>query len=439
MEAPPLPLVVRVGVAGEGDPAPVLAYLDRILVHTPHTYCAVTAGGSVPGIADLRTVASVAEVAEACDLLVAFTGDAVLAARAASRTFFFVSPAGVVTAEHHADRVIETFRFFDAYNGERVDPSQVGAEVARREDAYRTALLGAGLDPALLDPVAVSLLPYYARTRLLADRYGRRHRVAGSAVYALSSAAIAVVAVQALLLPAWPALVWLEVAAIACVLLLLIAARTLDWHRRWLDYRFLAERIRSAIFLCFVCITCELPGSPPLTLSPHADDWLSRAFEGLIETRPMEYCSLAMPFEPLKAFLLDAWLARQIDWYAETARKYRRRHEDLHYAGEVFFIATLIAAAAHASGVGHPYTTALTIALPAVAAGLAAIRTQQEYRPTAERASRMLRHLSALSLRIRRAEDMPTLCALLAEANEVMLREQQEWRVAFRFRELETP
>ncbi|WP_298666452.1 SLATT domain-containing protein [uncultured Methanofollis sp.] len=439
MDAPPLPLVVRVGVAGEGDPVPVLVYLDRILVHTPHIYLAVTTSATVPGIADVRTVPSVAEVVEACDFLVTFTDDAVATARTAGRTFFFVSPSGTVAAEHHADRIIETLRFFDTYNGEKVDPARVEAEVARREEAYHAALIGAGLDPSLLDPVAVSLLPYYARTRFLADCYGRRHRVAGSAVYALSSAAITIVAVQALLLPALPALVWLEVAAIACVLLLLIAARTLDWHRKWLDYRFLAERIRSAIFLCFVCIRCDLPGRPPLTLSPHADDWLSRAFEGLIETRPLDYCTLALPFEPLKTFLLEAWLARQIDWYVETARKNRRLHEDLLYAGEIFFIATLIAAAAHASGVGHPFTTALTIVLPAVAAGLAAIRTQQEYRPTAERASRMLRHLSALSLRIRRAEDMPTLCALLAEANEVMLREQQEWRVAFRFRELETP
>ncbi|MDD4255029.1 MAG: SLATT domain-containing protein [Methanofollis sp.] len=439
MDVPPLPLVVRVGVAGEGDPAPVLAYLDRILASTPHTYLAVTTGVRVTGIADLRTVGSAVEVVEACDLLVAFTDDAVAVARAAGRTFFFVTPTGAVTAEHHADHILETLRFFDTYNGESVDPARVRVKVAGHESAYRAALLAAGLDPALLDEVAGSLLPYYARTRILADHYGSRHRLAGSAVYALSSAAIAVVAVQALLLPAWPALVWLEVAAIACVLLLLIAGRTLDWHRRWLDYRFLAERIRSAIFLCFVCITCELPDRPPLTLSPHADDWLSRAFESLVESRPQEYCSLAMPFEPLKAFLLEAWLARQIDWYAQKAQKNRRRHEDLLYAGEIFFIATLIAAAAHASGVGHPYTTTLTIVLPAVAAGLAAIRTQQEYRPMAERASRMLRHLSALSLRIRRAGDMPALCALLAEANEMMLREQQEWRVAFRFRELETP
>lgn len=434
-----IPLTVRIGVAGEGDPAPVLAYLDRILARTPHTYLAVTVGEDVPGIADLQTVATVAEVVEDCDILIAFDDEARAAARAARRTLFSLSPAGAVTVEHHADRVLETFRAFDAYNGERVDPGVIAAGVAGREEAYRAALRGAGLDPALLDPVAVSLLPYYVRTRILADRYARRHLTAGSAVYALSSASIVLAAVQALLLPAWSALVWLEVAAIACVLVLLIAARTFDWHRRWLDYRFLAERIRSAIFLCFVCVRCELPDSSPFTLSPHTDDWLSRAFESLIEVRPLEYCSLAMPFEPLKTFLLEAWLARQVDWYAETARKNRRRYEDLLYAGEVFFIATLIAAAAHASGVGHPVTTALTIALPAVAAGLAAVRTQREYRPTAERASRMLRHLSTLSLRIRRAEDMPTLCTLLCEANEVMLREQQEWRVAFRFRELETP
>jgi len=432
-----VPIRVAVGVAGTGDPAPVLGRLDGILAHTPHTFEAVSAGAGPAGF-------SAGALVEGCDLLVAFpdAGAAVLAAaRAAGRTIYLVAADGAVTAELRADRILDTLRFLDAYNAEHLDAARIRRETATREKLLRTRLHIAGLDPPLLEPVAASLLPYYVRTRILADRYGTLHLWAGTAVYALSAAAIAVVTVQALLMPAFTSLVWIEVGAIAAVLLLLIAARTMDWHRKWLDYRFLAERIRSAIFLCFVCIRCEVPGARQgIALSHHYDDWMSRAFEGLLEVRPIEYCSLALPIEPLKHFLIEAWISRQIDWYAATARKNRRHYETLLHAGEFFFIATLIAAAAHASGVvllGEALLAAATIVLPAVAASLSAIRVQREYRHNAERAAGMLRHLSSISLRIREAGTMDELCDLLEEANEVMLREQQEWRVVFRFRELE--
>lgn len=402
-----LQIDLAVGTAGTGDPAGVTGRIDAVLAHTPHTLA-------------IRAV-SVEEV-DGCDLVVVFPdapAGLIAAARFSGIPVFRVMGGGGVVEGHGAGGFLATLRSLDAYNAERVDAKRIGRQVDERTAALQAELRAAGLDAALLEPVAASLLPHYVRTRILADRYGLLHLGAGTAVYALSA-----VTVQALLLPDLLSLIWVEVGAIAAILLLLIAARTLDWHRKWLDYRFLAERIRSAIFLCFVCVRCSVPGNyPGITLTHHADDWMSRAFEGLLDVRPLEYCSLAIPLEPLKHFLLSTWIDRQIDFYAATERHNRRWYDLLLHAGEFFFIATLIAAAA--------------IVLPAVAASLSAIRVQREYRHNAERAAAMLHHLSSITLRIRRAERMDELCDLLEEANEVMLREQQEWRVVFRFRELE--
>jgi len=424
-----LQIDVAVGTAGTGDPAGVIGRIDAVLAHTPHTLA-------------IRAV-SVEEV-DGCDLVVVFPdapAGLIAAARFSGIPVFRVMGGGGVVEGHGAEGFLATLRSLDAYNAERVDAKRIGRQVDERTAALQAQLRAAGLDAALLEPVAASLLPHYVRTRILADRYGLLHLGAGTAVYALSAVAIAAVTVQALLLPDLLSLIWVEVGAIAAILLLLIAARTLDWHRKWLDYRFLAERIRSAIFLCFVCVRCSVPGTHPgITLTHHADDWMSRAFEGLLDVRPLEYCSLAIPLEPLKHFLLSTWIDRQIDFYAATERHNRRWYDLLLHAGEFFFIATLIAAAAHASGAVHhdgALLAAATIVLPAVAASLSAIRVQREYRHNAERAAAMLHHLSSITLRIRRAERMDELCDLLEEANEVMLREQQEWRVVFRFRELE--
>jgi hypothetical protein len=51
----------------------------------------------------------------------------------------------------------------------------------------------------------------------------------------------------------------------------------------------------------------------------------------------------------------------------------------------------------------------------------------------------MARHLSRSGEQIKKAGDMEKLIPLLQEANELMLRENQDWRVVFLFQKLEAP
>ncbi|MBP2144552.1 hypothetical protein J2129_000006 [Methanofollis sp. W23] len=331
-----VPLTLKLGVVGQGDITPALARLDGLLSHTPHAYHTL----SLEGTRAHRQVASLDDLVGACDLLV-ISGPSetpLAVARAMGRTALLLSPGGRVRVEPHTDRALEGLRAYDAFNAEPVSPQKIDEGVAAWSAGVRAALRKAGLSSALFEPLNRSLLPHYIRARLLADRYRRCHLWAGTAVYVLAAAAIATVALQVLFLPDRPEVIWLEVAEIAAALFLLIAARTLDWHRKWLDYRVLAERMRSSLFLCFVCIRCEFPGAHPgLTLSHPSEDWMSRLFGGLLATRPLEYCHLSMPLGPLKEFLLSAWIDHQVAWYAEKARKNRAWFERLLYAGEFFF------------------------------------------------------------------------------------------------------
>jgi hypothetical protein len=51
----------------------------------------------------------------------------------------------------------------------------------------------------------------------------------------------------------------------------------------------------------------------------------------------------------------------------------------------------------------------------------------------------MARHLTTVSNQIERAPDLAALTGLVEEANEVMLRENQDWRVVVLFQKLEAP
>jgi hypothetical protein len=94
-------------------------------------------------------------------------------------------------------------------------------------------------------------------------------------------------------------------------------------------------------------------------------------------------------------------------------------------AGEAGMLASLLIAGA--------------IILPALGAALADIRIHREYSRNAERYGHMAQQLESLSRQIAGAQDMSELLPLLEEANEVMLREQQDWRVIVLFQELEAP
>jgi hypothetical protein len=149
------------------------------------------------------------------------------------------------------------------------------------------------------------LLPHFVRADLLAVRYQRRHARAGTAVYLLATAALTTVVLQTLFLPDLPQLLWLEVTFMAAILILLAMSRAGEWHRKWIDYRFLAERLRAALFLSTAGLDCDPPKPlPHPALSHRPDDWMVRAFTWIWSTRPRDVSERALAFEPLRNFIL---------------------------------------------------------------------------------------------------------------------------------------
>jgi hypothetical protein len=104
-------------------------------------------------------------------------------------------------------------------------------------------------------------------------------------------------------------------------------------------------------------------------------------------------------------------------------------------------------AIAHALGIGHwerfmgaevPLIMAfLTITLPAFGAALSAIRVQREYHRNSERYSHLLRHLTSIKTEMMHITNMSDLCLLLKEMNEMTFREINDWKIVFRYHNIE--
>ncbi|WP_421909070.1 hypothetical protein [Methanolacinia petrolearia] len=239
---------------------------------------------------------------------------------------------------------------------------------------------------------------------------------------------------QTLFFTDFPELVWLEVAEIALIIGLMTASRYGDYHRKWIDYNFLAERIRAAFFISIVCVTCKSPDTPPhMSLANRPNDWMVMAFMSIVSLRPTAYCRLNIPFEPMKKFLKAAWINNSLAYYERESKRSKQRYSLLAVTGELIFVIVLFLAIIHATGIGHweihtditvlHLLAYLTITLPAVGSAIAAVRVQREYLRNSERYVHIVRHLTAIRNEMKHVSTMNELCSLLYEMNEITLRE----------------
>lgn len=390
-------------------------------------------------------------VVHSCDVLIAIwnglpsngkggTGDIVEYARGLGQSIFIIDPGtGEIKEEWNKKWVFESLKDLDVFNQERLDDRKLADYIESRYRSLEKKTAKAGLPPAVVEPIREDLLPKYARASLLAKRYQAYYQWAGGMIYVLSALAIIAVAIQTLFIHDGPPyLVWAEFFMILTVLILLWALEHYVLHRRWIDYRFLAERMRIAIFLSIAGIEFKPLKYPPyFSISEQSDYWIVKAFGWALNN--WSKTTVKSPFEASKKFLLDAWVDDQLSFYRKKFEANENKTKKLDIAGYLLFLMTLVAAFMHATGleerlpevIASPnYLTFIGIVFPMVGALLVGFQVHREYKRNAERYRQMIGPLYSISQQMRLAESDEALASLLEKANDLMLKENQDWRVS---------
>ncbi len=350
--------------------------------------------------------------------------------------------------EKDKDHYIDYLKHFETYNKETLKPDKYSEKFKEMENFLARNADKSGLNASFLKPLSDTLLPYYVRADLLALKYQKIHMLTGILVYVLGAAAVATVTLYMLFFSEYPKLLLAEFVEVALILILLIFAHFGEWQRKWIDYRFLAERLRVALFLSVAGTNCKTPKLPPYQNIPHMeDDWTVRSFSSIWAKCPQ---ALITPdIEPLKKFLLTAWIGDQVSYYNKTSEKHGKSHTIYKRTGETLFALTIVVATIDATGLGHSLRldysflpgmlVSFAIILPTASAALAGIRFHREYQRNSERYAHMARYLTTISEQINMAQDMKALNGILEEANEMLFLENWDWRAAFWLRKMEAP
>jgi hypothetical protein len=343
----------------------------------------------------------------------------------------------------------EAARQLQEYNAGIIKPANFARQVAEQQSHLNpdvAADQGPGSWARSISAATEWHVPYFVRADVLALRLQQRFRTLSSAMFVMAAAAVTVVATQVMFFPALNWLAAFEVILLLCLLAIPLLNRRGRLHDRWISYRFLAERLRSAYFLALAGTGDRRDRSARLAyLSDSTEAWIERALAEVIARRPQT--TIAPPdLGSLRAYLIQKWIGGQAAYHWKAADLHRRWDTRLLYGTGILFSLTLVAAVVHMLGVAEPgghrsnwavLVIVLSISIPAIGAALHGISAQRQFRHHARRYLRMVDLLGQLQQQLEQAETIEQLRQAAAETERIMREENSDWFGVMRFLDME--
>jgi len=339
----------------------------------------------------------------------------------AGRTLYWIDPAtGKVKRYDNYECFIDSMRHLNLYNGAHVEPGRIAAGVPAEIKRLDDLTSQAGLPAGTLAPLYGRVVPHFVRTDRLASWWQLCYVLAGFAIYLLAAVAVAtgVFATQG-----QSSTAFFEVAEMAIILLIICFSELFEMLRRWLDYRFLAERLRAAIHLYVAGMSSKIEPAG------ESAQWMNRALLRICD------CSLPQPLagdlRAVRDFSLKGWVEDQRKFYFNRSVALERWQTFWLVTGLILFLAAALAAFFHGLDWfgSQTWWERVSIIAPAVGASVAGFRAFREYRRTSIQYAGMVRKLAAIAGRLKQATTSEELKNLLAQADDTISQEHQGWRV----------
>jgi hypothetical protein len=357
-------------------------------------------------------------------------------------SIFVIQPDGSKISEENVDVFMDDLDYHNIYNTESVKNEELEKAKEEKYELFDNLDLSENEKNLIKD----NSITQMARANILAMDNQKWHYRTVNWLYYFAAAAVFIVAFQILFLPWLPQILIAEAGLMIVILILYSENKSREWHRKWIDYRYLAERLRAATIFSISGLDCRV--SEHLPHQSSGDDWTLKAYQSIYQKQLDKPCQ-GLDFDSKKIFVLNEWIIHQKKYYKDKSEKHGTRDRRINSAMVWLFLIAAVGAVIHAIEVFFPimgeipivpeFITLLVIFLPVLAASLAGIRVQHEYLRISKRYSQMAQYLNTVEHRIVKAENEKKLVKILDEANKMMLREHQDWRAIFSVRDTELP
>jgi hypothetical protein len=282
------------------------------------------------------------------------------------------------------------------------------------------------------------LRAWYEWADSLAGHFAQSYRSGHVFNFVLGAFAV-LLGVSNLVLPAWS--VYLETALFIVVLAILlntVAGNRQQWHRRWLDYRQLAERLRPMRTLKLMAVAA--PDPPGTRADPVARRWVewyaARVWRAI--GAPAGRIDGAR-LEKLSSTIVDNEIMPQVAYHRAAARQVLRLDRRLGIISFTAFVLALCSSIVLLTGFAiapdwvdrnYDWFTVLAAGLPAIGTAAVGIRVQGDHSGGAARSERSAEILEQIGTRLKAERTSLKRAADLTEQSaRAMLGDLDEWQL----------
>jgi hypothetical protein len=230
---------------------------------------------------------------------------------------------------------------------------------------------------------------------------------------------------------------------LAIILNAVIGSRN-EWHRRWLDYRQLAERLRPMRSLKLLGIAA--PDAPGTETNPMPKRWIDWYASGIWRAMgcPSGAIDRACAARLGKA-IAEHEVKPQMTYHAHNAKQIEKLDHRLGQIGMVLFAATLVVSFVTliGLGIGSDYVTRygnwftlVSAGFPALGTAVFGIRFQGDFGGDALRSMATANTLGQIDQELRKDVSLSRAADLAEQAARIMLSDLDEWRLVNQQRDL---
>jgi hypothetical protein len=246
-----------------------------------------------------------------------------------------------------------------------------------------------------------------------------------------------------------------EFAIIFAILATWYYGNNLQWHRRWLDYRRLAESLRH--FRILAPLGAEGPiDRPSRRGEAEGFDWVNWYAWSLRRQLPLPDRVVDKAYlAAVRDTVRSAEIAGQASYHAANARRIAKLDHRIHHTGQalfgttaalcvIFLIVWGIDYVADTKYLHRPWIlgsfTFLTALLPTVGAALGAIYAQGDFKTVSEQSKRTAKRLAAVDkILAEEPLEFARLTDRVQKTSDIMMADLEEWQTVFRTRPLSLP
>ena len=334
--------------------------------------------------------------------------------------------------------VYDHFRHFESFNkrASKVTAGQIGSDRQIKDivEGLREAGLS-GFAETIGTTVREKLAPFYLCADQLAMRYQSIYRRAGLFNFILAFMATFAIGAGVTLLHGAPLVFLIESIILVIILFLIFVANRFRSHKNYLEYRVLAEGLRTTLFF----VACGIEKTPPFAERRSVQSistWMLVAYEEILSSLPRKVDCDASLCGALGNFVLTRWIDEQREFHTKNYERNKLRAKRLERVGSAMYFVALLLAISHFvapyivkelhEGTLSNLLILAALMLPSAGAAVEAIRTHREIRRLRDRSKIMIHELNELreSYLVSTPED---LRRFLLRVENVMLSENQDW------------